>query len=204
MRKFLAAFSLFQFFAFSLFADDCLRHKVSPAIRITIPEWTREVAQPDEPMDSMHGSVTASFDEEYDLRVFAQPAESGHCVVLNELDAVVGYTGFLVHIDASHAQGSCEYNMTLDHEDEHIAAHLAALESESENMKKSIQTAADSIMPVFVRSLDGMNSALDKMQDELQSHPDIILMKQKLGAEQEIRNKKVDDRDGGIRINLCK
>lgn len=181
-----------------------MKYKVSPSVKIITPEWTKKIAQPDAPMDSLHGTVVASFDEEYNLQVAAQPVLDGYCVILNELDAALGYTDFLVNIDRSHIPNSCGYKMTMEHEDEHVAAHLAAFKSESDNMQKSTQAAADSIMPIFVKSLDGVNSALDKMQQELQSHPNIILMKQKLSASQEILNKKVDERDDGIRINLCK
>ncbi|MCL1891998.1 MAG: hypothetical protein FWF97_01735 [Alphaproteobacteria bacterium] len=189
---------------YTIYASDCLQFKVSPEVKITTTEWTRDVVQPPAPMDKFHGTVTASFDEEFRLRVAAQPAGEGYCIVLGKLDATVGYTNFLVHIDGSHIPGSCEYHMVLNHETEHIAAHIAALEGESENIKAAIRTAANSVMPVFVKSLDGVNAALDRMQDELQSHPDIVLMKQKLTAEQEIRNKKVDERDDGKRINMCK
>jgi hypothetical protein len=196
-------FAVFILLPAALFANDCLQFKISPDVKVENTAWTREISQPDEPMNALHGSVVASFDEEYNLRVSTRPAAGGYCVILNELEAVVGYTGFLVRIDSSHAPGSCGYNMTLEHEDEHIAAHLAALDGEFENIKKSIQIAADSIMPAFAKSLDGVNAALDKMQEELQSHPDIVLMKQKLNAEQEIRNKKIDEHDDGKRIREC-
>ncbi len=204
MKKIIITLSIFYFFTFSLYASDCLQYKASPSVKITTPEWSKKVAQPDVPMDAMHGTVVASFDEEYDLQVAAQPVSDGYCVILNKLDATLGYTGFLVNIDRSHTPGSCGYTMTLEHEEEHIYAHLEAFKNEFENMKKSTQAAADSIMPIFVKSLDGVNDALDKMQQELQSHPDIVLMKQKLSASQEILNKKVDERDDGVRINLCK
>lgn len=185
-------------------ADDCLQYKVSPDIKVINTKWTQKVVQPDQPMDSLHGTVVASFDEEYDLQVSATPSESGYCVVLNGLSATLGYTSFQVNIDHSHAPDSCEYKMTLDHENEHISSYIKALDGETENMRKSIRFAADSIMPMFVPSLDGVSAALDKMQQELQSHPEIILMKQKLDAQQEILNKKVDEHDDGKRINLCK
>ena len=204
MKKFIITFTLLHFYTFTLFASDCLQFKIYPEVKITNAEWIRDVTQPDHPMDALHGIVAASFDEGYDLGVSTQPVGDGYCVVLNTLDAAVGYTNFLVYIDASFSPGSCRYNMTLEHEDEHISAYLSALRDESENMKRSIQAAANSIMPAFVKSLDGVNAALDKMQNDLQSHPDIILMKQKINAEQEIRNKKIDERDDGKRINMCK
>jgi phosphoglycerate-specific signal transduction histidine kinase len=124
--------------------------------------------------------------------------------MLNNLSAALGYTSFQINIDKSHTPYSCKYKMTLDHENEHVSSYIKAFDNESENVKKAIHLAADSIMPIFVPSLDGVNDALDEMQQELQSHPEIILMKQKLDAQQEILNKKVDERDDGKRINFCK
>lgn len=203
-KLFFLVYPLIHLSIYPLYASDCLQYKVSPSVKIISTKWTQKIAQPDAPMDALHGTVVASFDEAYDLRVSAVPADTGYCVVLNGLDATLGYTEFLINIDKSHAPNSCEYKMTLDHESEHVAAYIAALSDESENMKKSIGVASNSIMPVFVPSLDGVSAALDSMQKELQSHPDIVLMKQKLSASQEILNKKVDQRDGGLRIGLCK
>lgn len=203
-QKYIVFCSLFFAFFTSVFADDCLQYKTSPKIKIINTEWKQNVVQPEQPMDSLHGVVVASFDEEYDLQVSATPSDTGYCVVLNELNATIGYTNFSINIDHSHKIDSCEYKMTLDHENEHISAYLQAFDGETENIKTSIGLAADSIMPVFVPSLDGVNSVLDKMQQELQSHPDVVLMKQKLDTQQEILNKKVDERDDGKRINLCK
>ncbi|NMA32916.1 MAG: hypothetical protein GX944_03235 [Alphaproteobacteria bacterium] len=185
-------------------ANDCLQHKTSPQVKIINTEWKQRVVQSEQPIDSLHGVVIASFDEEYDLQVSAIPVKSGYCVVLNGLNATIGYTDFLINIDNSYNIDSCEYKIILEHEQEHISAYLQAFDEELENMKKSIQFASNSIMPIFVPSLDGVSSALDKMQQEFQSHPDVILMKQKLDAQQEILNKKVDQRDDGKRINLCK
>ena len=186
------------------YADDCLQFKTSPTVEVSRPEWTRSVVQPVEPMDALHGNVAATFEEEYNLSVATEPLEAGYCVVLRSVRASVGYTGFLVKIDASHMPDSCEYNMTLEHEDEHIAAHITALSGEYGNIEKAIETAASGVMPVFAKSLDGVDAALDKMQGDLQNDPGIILMKQKLDVQQEIGNKKVDEHDGGIRINSCK
>lgn len=185
-------------------AEDCLKYKTSPIVKIKKNEWTQNIVQPELPMDSLHGTVVASFDEEYDLQVSATPSGSGYCVVLNGLNAALGYTEFQINIDKSHEPKSCKYKMTLEHEKEHVSAYLNAFKDEADNMKKSITLAANSIMPIFVSSLDGVNAALDDMQQELQSHPNIVLMKQKLDANQEILNKKVDERDPGLRIRLCK
>ena len=45
--------------------------------------------------------------------------------------------------------------------------------------------------------------ALDKLNAELQNHPDIILLKQQISANEEIRNKHVDLNDTGETLKKC-
>jgi translation elongation factor EF-G len=208
MKKLIIAFSLFSFFNSPLLAENCLQYKISPNVKVIKTKWVQKVVQPDQPMDSLgfarHGTVETGSEEKYDLQVYTIASENGYCVQLNSLSATLGYTGFQINIRKSYTPDSCEYKVILDHENEHVSAYIKALDNESENIKKAIHLAADSIIPVFVPSLDGVSAALDKIKQEFQSHPEIILMKQKLDAQQEILNKKVDEHDDGRRIYLCK
>ena len=189
----------------SAFADDeCLHYKVSPKVNVSVPAWDKSVVQPLKPMDLLHGNLVATLSEEYALAAESEPMEDGYCIVLTGVDASVGYTDFLVHIDSRHLPDTCEYNLTLEHEDQHIRAYLSVMDDAAKDVRRSIAAAANSIMPIFVPYDGDVNAALDGMERELQNHPDIILMKQKINAEQEIRNKKVDERDDGKRINECK
>jgi len=189
--------------AFPSFSDECLHYKISPNVEVSVPEWTKSVVQPLKPMDLLHGNVAATMIEEYALSVEANPIEDGYCVVLTGIEANLGYTEFLVQIDLRHRPGTCGYNVTLDHEDQHIAAHLSVIHDSEMDIKRSIMAASESIMPIFVPYGNDISIALDLIERDIQSHPDIILMKQKINAEQEIRNKKVDERDDGRRINDC-
>lgn len=58
-------------------------------------------------------------------------------------------------------------------------------------------------MPVFVRNEEDIDTALDTLNKNLQSHPDVILVKQKIRAAEEIRNKRVDENDDGARLKQC-
>jgi hypothetical protein len=181
----------------------CLQYKVYPTVQVIVPEWSSSVVQPDEDMDFLHGNVAATFVEEYKMSVLAEPVDGGYCVVLKNIDAQMGYTDFLIQIDHSHSPESCGYNMTLEHEHEHVNAHIAAFDSMREDIKKSISAAADSIVPALIKDEKSVDAVLDKMQRDIQENPDIILIKQKLQAEQEIRNKKIDQADDNIKINNC-
>ncbi|MCL2538280.1 MAG: hypothetical protein FWF34_00015 [Alphaproteobacteria bacterium] len=203
MKRFLLTFSLLHFYTLTLFAADCIAHKISPEINIIVPEWTHSVIQPDEPMDLHHGVVIATLAERYNMVVSAEPVIGGYCIVLNSVDATFGYTEFLIKIDSRHLPDSCEYNLTLEHEELHIAAHLSAADDAANDIRRSVTVAASSVMPIFVPSSDDIDSAMDRMQRVIQEHPDIILMKQKMDADQEIKNKKIDQRGDGRRINEC-
>jgi len=184
-------------------ADDCTQFKVTPNVVVGTPAWTKSVGQPAEPMNLLHGNVVATLVEGYNLQTQAVPVAGGYCVLLSGVDAVVGYSDFLIQIDERHEVGSCAYNATLNHEYEHIRSHLGTIDASRADIKSAVTRAANSIMPVFVPADGNLDAALDTMQAAMQNHPDIILMKQKIAAVQEINDHAVDQRDNGSRIKAC-
>ena len=204
MKKFIVTFALIHLCTFTLFADDdCLIYKISPKVAVSVPEWKKEVVQPLRPMDLLHGNVIATLVENYSLGAESEAIEDGYCIILRDVSAAVGYSDFLVQVDSRHAPNSCAYNITVEHEDRHIAAHLSVIDDMSGEIKRAILDASNSIMPVFVRTAADADAAFDKMNTEIQNNPAIILMKQKIQAEQEIRNKKVDQTSDSRQIEEC-
>ena len=186
-----------------LSAADCLRYKTLPSLKIKVPRFSVSIVQPDVPMNLLHGNVVATFAEEYEIEYGAEKTDGGFCVFLERISASIGYTDFVVQIDRRHAFDSCEWHAIKEHEDEHIRAHLDVIDDEEAEIKSAVQSAADNIFPVFVASESGMDGAMDDMESELQAQPQLKLMRQKLNAEQEIRNKKIDLADKGTRIRQC-
>ena len=184
-------------------ADDCLSYKLNPDINIKTPTWSKQVVQPLQKMDVLHGDVIATMVDNYELTTDITSIEDGFCVALKRVDAIIGYSDFLVQIDLSHKKNSCSYNAVLSHEDEHIRAYLSVIDDNQELLEKSLKSAAISITPIFVREQKEIDSAVDKLNEELQSHPDIILLKQHLKAEEEIRNKRIDQNDTGESLRKC-
>lgn len=184
-------------------ADDCLGFKLNPNINIKTPSWSKQVVQPLQKMDVLHGEVIATMVDNYELTTDITSIEDGFCVTLKSVDATIGYSDFLVQIDLSHKKNSCSYNAVLSHEDEHIRAYLSVIDDNQDLLKKSLKSAAISITPIFVKNQQDIDSAVDKLNEELQSHPDIILLKQHLKAEEEIRNKRVDQNDTGESLRKC-
>lgn len=196
-------FLLILFLPTISFADDCLGYKLTPQITIKTPSWNKQVVQPLQHIDVLHGDVIATLVDNYEITSDITSIEDGFCVGLKNIEATVGYTDFLIQIDISHKPESCSYNAVLSHEDEHIRAYLSVIDDNQDLLKQSIISAADSVVPIFVKEQKDIESAIDKLNEQIQKHPDIILLKQRIKAEEEIRNKHIDQNETGETLKKC-
>lgn len=185
-------------------AADCLQFKKIPGVYINTPDWTKTVVQPHTPMDLWHGNVVATLIDNYQINADVNTIDGGFCIGLKSVNAVVGYNDFVVNIDIRHAPDSCEYNAVLAHEDKHINAYLSVVDDFKGDLQRSIYSAAQSIMPQFVKSRDDIDAVIELMNVQLQSHPDLVLVKQKIHAAQEIKNKQIDKIESGADLKNCK
>lgn len=184
-------------------ADDCLEYKKIPRVLLNTPDWGKTVVQPRTPMDLWHGNVIATLTDNYDIVVDINPVDGGFCVALKMVDAIVGYNDFLVQIDIRHIPETCTYNAILKHEDKHIKTYLSVIDDFKPELQQSIFSAADSIMPIFIKTKDDVDKAVDMINAEFQAHPDMILVKQKIKAAEEIKNKQVDNNETGNDLSNC-
>ena len=184
-------------------ANDCLQYKLKPRIDINIPDWVKEVVQPRKPMDLWHGNVVATFVDNYDVVADVKNVKNGFCVVLKNVNALIGYDNFRVSIDIRHDVNSCAYNAILKHEDKHIDTYLSVVNDFKSVLHKVVYDAADSVMPMFIKSRDDVDIAIEKINNQLQNYPDLILIKQKIKAEEEIRNKRIDRYEDGTDLIKC-
>lgn len=177
--------------------DLCVFYKKTPSVTITRPDWTMRVVQPLDFMDLYHGNVVATLVDNYDVvaDINELPNGGGICVGFKEINATIGHSDFLVKIDMRHRVDSCSYNAVLAHENEHINAYLSIIDEYTDEVKNSVYTAANSIMPVYVESRADIPSAVDYLHDQLQSHPAMVLIRQKISAAEELRNAKIDEDD---------
>lgn len=185
------------------FADNCLEYKKIPRVFINTPDWEKQIVQPNKPMDLWHGNVVATMVDNYDILTDVKEINNGFCVSLKTVNTVIGYNNFRVHIDIRHNPNTCSYNVVLAHEEQHIQTYLSVIDDFKAEFQKAVFSAADSIMPVFVKSREDINMAINMMNDELQSHPDLILIKQKIKAAEEIRNKKIDQNYDYDELKKC-
>ena len=204
MKNFIFSFlSVFMCICGAFAMDDCLDYKLTPQINVQTPIWNKNVVQPLEHMDVLHGDVIATLVDKYEITGDITPIEDGYCVALKIVDVMIGYSDFMVQIDISHKPESCSYNAILQHEDEHIRAYLSIIEDNQNLIKQSVKSAANSIVPVFIKNEKDIELALDKLNYELQNHPDIVLLKQRIHTDEEIRNKNVDLKDTGATLKKC-
>jgi len=175
--------------------DKCVAYKTRPLVRIEKPNWVKKVGQPLQMMDLYHGNVVATLVDEYNIVVNVDelPNNEGFCVGIKDINATIGYSDFLVKVDMRYKLDSCSYKAVLAHEGEHITAYLSVIDDFQSDLKKSVYTAANSIIPIFVKQEEDIADAIDELNTRLQMHPDMVLMKQKISAEEELRNAKVDE-----------
>jgi len=189
-------------------AGECMGRKKLPSLEIKDRKFSVSVVQPDEMVvpegvGMLHGNVVATFSEGYEIEYGAERAGRGWCIFIEHIAAVIGYTDFVIQIDKRHRFDSCEWAAIKDHEDEHIRAHLSVISDNRGEIKRAITDASAAMAPVFAADESGIDAAMDKLEKELASRPEIRLMRQKIAAEQEIKNKRVDQNDKGERIRRC-
>ena len=154
-------------------------------------------------MNLLHGNVVATLINNYDIVADIIPVDGGYCVGLKTIYATIGYSDFLVKIDSIHKPESCSYNAILSHENKHIDAYLSVINDYKTQLHNSLYSAADSIMPIFIKEQDMMDNVIEKLNDELQSHPDIVLIIQKIHADEEIKNKYIDRQENYKELKKC-
>ena len=187
----------------ALATPDCLKYKTLPSLEIKVPRASVSVVRPERFMNLLHGNVVATFAEEYEIEYGAQKADGGYCVFIEGITAVIGYTDFIVQIDRRHETDSCEFAAVKEHEDEHIRAHLSVVEDGMGDIRSAISAAANGVLPVWVADEYGIDGAMAGLEEALSGRPQIRLLRQKLAAEREIRNKRVDLNDRGERFRRC-
>ena len=203
MFKYIVALGII-FSGVQAWADDCLSFKNTQTVNISKPDINVSIIQPQEEMElAHHGHVIASLFQEIGVVAEAVFIKTGFCVSIKSIDVKYGYNDFLVHIDKSYKKNSCAFNAVLDHEQKHIDTYLSVIDEFKQEIEETFSVAADSVMPVFIEKKSDFNTAVEALHQELQSHPDLILMTQKIKAAEEIRNKKIDQIEDGADLMKC-
>lgn len=202
MNKFFIFLICFIFSGLAV-ADDCVVYKLKPNINLSSPDWVKTVVQPLQPMNLFHGNVVATMVDNYDITADITPIEDGFCIGIKNIDATIGYSDFEVRVDIRHQKNTCSYDAVLSHEDQHINAYLSVIDDFKQELENSVFSAANSIMPIYIKDYKDAENAINKLNEQLQNHPDLILIKQKIKAAEEIRNKQVDENSNNETLKKC-
>lgn len=203
MIKFFSAFLMSFLPILSALADDaCLNHKITPRIDVATFEWVKKISQPDDFMTE-HGHVQTSLLQENGINVNVASVRGGWCVILTSVDTKIGYKEFDVNVDKKYKKDSCFYNAVLAHEDKHINVHLSVLDEYKKELYDTLYGAANSVMPVFIGDIENVDNVIDDFSRQLNSHPDVVLILQKINSELEIQNAKVDLDETGADMQKC-
>lgn len=201
MKKIIFIFCIL--FCVPSFAHDCLTYKIEPDISLSEPEYKKTVNFSVENMPAHHGLVEANITTKYDVILNMYETTNGFCVVLSKINAVFGFDKFNVLVDKQHETNNCAYNAVLHHEEKHIEVYLNIIKDFKDDIKDSLFTAADSVMPIFIEKESDIELAFEELNQEFMAHPDLLLIAQKVYAAQEIRNKQIDREENNHELNSC-
>ena len=97
--------------------------------------------------------------------------EDDDCVWVSEVNLVLRYRFIDVYLAREYAEGSCEYQATLDHENQHVRADRAVLEKFAQEARTALASAS---LPTYARPRwntpfrDAMQQAEDELDKILQ------------------------------------
>lgn len=200
VKKFLIIFSVL--FSSPLLANDCLVYKQTPVVKLSKPDINVQIIQSE--MDiKHHGHVIASMSQKTNITTELIFVKTGFCVVLKDIEVEFGYDDFLVEIDNIYKKNTCPYDAVMAHEQKHIDTYLSVIDDFKSDLEETFFIAADSVMPVFIEKKSDSDAAMEMMNKEIQNYPDLTLIIQKIKAEEEIRNKKIDQMETGEELLKC-
>ena len=100
------------------------------------------------------------------IRVSTLPrGDRAHCASLAAVDASLGYDRITIYIDRRYANGSCQYQSVLDHENLHLAVFRDTLALYAPEVERRLNDAAGRLQPVSARTPE---QAAAKLQKALQ------------------------------------
>ena len=99
----------------------------------------------------------------YQTRYYYWKAQSGgHCVALAEAKFSVGYDDMTVYISRDYPEGSCEYDVILAHEEEHVRLNREVLKAYERKFKQAIARVLGGKKSIFVHQKGAARAAYVK------------------------------------------
>lgn len=102
---------------------------------------------------------------------------NGYCVYLTSVDVDFGWNRVEVYVPTDFPKGSCQYNVVLDHENQHVAINRALLREFAPRLRARLEAILAGTKPLYTRSPNGatdvaladLNKQLSGMLKEFES-----------------------------------
>lgn len=132
----------------------------------------------------------------YETRFYYWKAQSGgHCVALAEAKFSVGYDDMTVYISRDYPEGSCEYDVILAHEEEHVRLNREVLKAYERKFKQAIARVLSGKKSIFAHQKGAARAAYVK-ELERQLNPVVAEM----AAARNRKNGAIDTQDSYRRL----
>ena len=198
-------FLSYFFVFFDVFAStDCSKFKFNPDIKINhIDSNIINVEESEENLVNKFGYVESSIGYNTKYMIIPILVKDGFCLSLRSVDVNITFPEFNVVIDKRLKKDSCAYNVVLKHEKDHIEKEKETINSNLENIKKAVLSAALSIEPVFAKRDEDIQAIEKKMFEKLKEHKDIVEIIKKVKDELSNENEEIDVRGDSWEIWQC-
>ncbi len=142
------------------------------------------------------GLTVAELGMRYETTLLYRKAQMvGHCVALAEAKVTVGYKNITVYITSEYAEGTCEFNAILAHEQEHVQINQHLLKVYKVKFQEGLRRVLRSKKVIFAHRKAEARSAYVGEFDRQLKH-----VVAKMVADRNRRNGAIDTRDSYLRL----
>lgn len=84
------------------------------------------------------GLTVAHFKSQARVALRVARVRGGYCMKADTILVDFGYESMAVYVDKAYPTGSCQYDVTLEHENEHVTAHYGALDVQLPKLSRDL------------------------------------------------------------------
>jgi len=142
------------------------------------------------------GLTVADLAMRFETRFYYSEAPTvGHCAALAEAKVIVGYPEITVYISSDYAEGSCEYDTILAHENEHVAINRAVLQAHQGAFEEALRRVLRAKKAIYtLRKEEARSAYILELQRQLRP------VAAEMVADRNLKNGAIDTRDNYLRL----
>ena len=93
---------------------------------------------------------------------------NGYCVYLTSVDVDFGWNRVEVYVPSEFPEGSCEYKVILDHENQHVAINRTLLREFAPRLRAQVEKILAGTKPFYTRNrAGGADAVLENLNNQL-------------------------------------